>query len=266
VCLAFPNRNVEELAAFRGSRSLWVYDLGLDGHANGMDTFDATSVTGFAAEKRSMRALLADDHVIFRQGLRALIESIDRSASFLEADSFASALEVSAGCDDLTIIIADLRMPGTDSFAGLRALRKRFPSVPVLVLSASEDAEDVFRALEAGASGYLAKSAPTETLVEALRLVLVGGVYVPRSLIAVRDLSTPSRSDERRRGPLTLRQREVLALIAAGHSNKEIAAHLGVSEGTIKAHVSAIMRVLGVRNRVQLLLAVTERGITTEGR
>jgi DNA-binding NarL/FixJ family response regulator len=210
-----------------------------------------------------MKALLADDHVVFRQGLRAIIESIDGNAEFLEAGSFASALEVSAGCNDLTVIVVDLRMPGADGFEGLRALRQRFPSVPVLVLSASEDANDVFKALEAGASGYIAKSASAEALIEAFRIVLVGGVYVPRSLVAVRDLDSQERTAQQQRGPLTPRQLEVLSLLAAGNSNKQIAGRLGTSDGTIKAHISAIMRQLGVRNRLQLLLAAQERGITT---
>ncbi len=181
--------------------------------------------------------------------MRAVVESIDRNASFIEADSFSSALVVSACHDDLTIIIVDLRMPGTDGFSGVRTLRYRFPAVPVLVASASEDADDVFRALEAGASGYIAKSASAETLVEAIRLVLVGGVYVPRSLVAVHNLAIPDRAS------LTPRQLEVLTLLAAGQSNKEIAAQLGTSHGTVKAHVSAIMRQLGARNGVQFAIS-----------
>jgi DNA-binding NarL/FixJ family response regulator len=212
-----------------------------------------------------MKALLADDHVIFRQGLRALFESIDSSAIFLEADSYTSALDVSKSCDDLTIIVVDLRMPGANGVEGLRSLRKRFPTVPIFVLSASEDADDVFQALQAGAAGYLAKSASAETLIEALRVVLVGGIYVPRSLVAVRDLASPGRSGAQDAdGKLTPRQFEVLQLLAEGYSNKEIAARLGTSDGTVKAHVSAIMRQLGVRNRVQLLLAAQDRGFTVD--
>jgi DNA-binding NarL/FixJ family response regulator len=136
------------------------------------------------------------------------------------------------------------------------------PAIPILVLSASEDADDVFQALEAGASGYLAKSAPADTLVEALRLIMVGGIYVPRTLIKGRE-ATPRQPAAVAEAPLlTPRQREVLALISTGQSNKEIAHRLGTSEGTIKAHISAIMRRLGVHNRVQLLLNAQQCGIT----
>lgn len=125
-----------------------------------------------------------------------------------------------------------------------------------MVLSASEDGEDVFRALAAGASGYLPKSASAATIVAALRLVLAGGVHVPRELVAGgATLGAPAPPR------LTARQAEVLALIGAGHANKEIAHRLGTSEGTIKAHVAAIMRQFGVRNRVQLLLAADRAGM-----
>jgi DNA-binding NarL/FixJ family response regulator len=236
----------------------------------GRSAIDPTAFSGLTVgelkPERAMKALLADDHVIFRQGLRALIESIDPDASFLEAGSYTSALDVGKDCDDLTIIVVDLRMPGAEGVDGLRALRRRFPTVPVFVLSASEDAEDVFQALQAGASGYLAKSAPAETVIEALRVVLVGGIYVPRSLVAVRDLATPEpiKQPSSEDNNLTPRQYEVLQLLAGGCSNKEIAGRLGTSEGTVKAHVSAIMRQLGVRNRVQLLLAAQDRGFTAE--
>ena len=120
----------------------------------------------------------------------------------------------------------------------------------------------VFQALEAGASGYLAKSAPADTLVEALRLVIVGGIYVPRALIKGRESRLRQPAAVAQAPVLTPRQREILALISTGRSNKEIAHRLGTSDGTIKAHISAIMRRLGVRNRVQLLLTAQQLGFT----
>jgi DNA-binding NarL/FixJ family response regulator len=208
-----------------------------------------------------VKALIADDHVIFRYGLRSILECIEKNAELFEASDFEQVLRLAERHPDLTVVIVDLRMPAMNAFAGLRALRETLPAIPILVLSASEDADDVFQALEAGASGYLAKSAPADTLVEALRLVMVGGIYVPRALIKGRE-TRPRQAAAVAEAPLlTPRQREVLGLISTGQSNKEIAHRLGTSEGTIKAHISAIMRRLGVHNRVQLLLNAQQCGI-----
>jgi DNA-binding NarL/FixJ family response regulator len=209
-----------------------------------------------------VKALIADDHVIFRQGLRTVLAGIEGNAELLEAGDFEQALDLAERHADLTVLIVDLRMPAMNGFSGLRALRRTLPAVPILVLSASEDADDVFQALEAGASGYIAKSAPADALIEALRLVIVGGIYVPRALIAGRESALRANAVAAEAPPLTPRQREVLDLISAGHSNKAIAHRLGTSEGTVKAHISAIMRQLGAHNRVQLLRAAERRGIT----
>jgi DNA-binding NarL/FixJ family response regulator len=209
-----------------------------------------------------VKVLVADDHAIFRQGLRVVLGDLDPAAEILEAADFGEALAVAEGAPDLSLLLADLRMPQMDGFEGLRALRRLLPRTPIMVLSASEEAADLFRALESGASGYLPKSAAAPVIVDALRLVLAGGVYVPRELVsgAGKPLPQPEASVDRG-GALTPRQHEVLALIADGHSNKEIAYRLGTSEGTVKAHITAIMRALRVRNRVQLLLAAEQRGL-----
>ncbi len=183
----------------------------------------------------------------------------------MEAADFGEALAVARDAQDPSLLLVDLRMPHMDGFAGLRALRRLVPRTPIMVLSASEEAADLFGALESGASGYLPKSASADVILEALRLVLAGGVYVPRALVSGGGTllaQTDHRFGGNRRGDvLTPRQQEVLALIAGGHSNKEIAHRIGTSEGTVKAHITAIMRALNVRNRVQLLLAAEQRGI-----
>jgi DNA-binding NarL/FixJ family response regulator len=209
-----------------------------------------------------VKVLVADDHAIFRQGLRVVLGELDPAVEIVEAADFGEALSLARDAQDLSLLLADLRMPQMDGFEGLRALRRVLPRTPIMVLSASEEAADLFRALESGASGYLPKSAPAAVIVEALRLVLAGGVYVPRELVsgAGKPLA-PSEDASDRAGVLTPRQQEVLALIADGHANKEIAYRLGTSEGTVKAHITAIMRTLGVRNRVQLLLAAEQRGL-----
>jgi DNA-binding NarL/FixJ family response regulator len=209
-----------------------------------------------------MKVLIADDHAIFRQGLRAVLDSLSENIVIDEAADVAAALKCAAD-DPPDLVLLDLRMPGMDGFSGISAFRKRFPLAPIVVLTASEESDDVFRALAAGASGYLAKSASASVILDALRLVLVGGIYVPRGLVAGAEVAVPANAvpsniDAPR---LTGRQNEVLSLIADGHANKEIAHRLGTSEGTVKAHVTAIMRQLGVRNRVQMLLAAERAGL-----
>ena len=126
----------------------------------------------------------SDDHAIFRQGLRVVLGDLDPAVEILEAADFGEALAIAKDVQDLSLLLADLRMPQMDGFEGLRALRRLLPRTPIMVLSASEEAADLFGALESGASGYLPKSAPAPVILEALRLVLAGGVYVPRELVS----------------------------------------------------------------------------------
>lgn len=212
-----------------------------------------------------MKVLVADDHAIFRQGLRAVLDDLGSAVEIIEAENFTEALNIARQTSDLALALVDLRMPEMDSFEGLRALRRYLPRVPLMVLSASEEADDVFTSLECGASGYLPKSAPNSVMLEAMRLILVGGIYVPRQLAACGKPLYQSAPAERT-APLTPRQQAVLGLIAAGHSNKEIAHRIGTTEGTVKTHITAIMRALGVRNRVQLLLAAERLGIRPRSR
>jgi DNA-binding NarL/FixJ family response regulator len=208
-------------------------------------------------ENSVMRVMIADDHAIFRQGLRAVLGSLSDGVAIDEAGDLETALKCAVD-QPPDIVLLDLKMPGMDGFSGISAFRRRIPLAPILVLSASEDSEDVFQALAAGASGYLAKSASASVILDALRLVLVGGIYVPRDLVANAEIAAHPKTEAPR---LTERQTEVLNLIVDGHSNKEIAYRLGTSEGTVKAHVTAIMRQLGVRNRVQMLLAAERAGL-----
>ena len=195
--------------------------------------------------------LIADDHAVFRQGLRAVLGRLDPEARVIETESFTDAVALSATHPGVTLIVADLRMPDRDGFSGMRELRKGWPATPILALSASEQADDVFLALEAGASGYVPKSASASRLIEVMQLVMHGGIYVPRELIDGR--SAPVRPPA---AALTGRQQEILALVVEGCSNKEIARRMSIRSGTVKAHLAAIMRHFGVNNRVRLMLEV----------
>jgi DNA-binding NarL/FixJ family response regulator len=214
-----------------------------------------------------MKILIADDHALFREGLRYMLQELEREVAVLEARSASEAMELVGDHDDLDLILLDLSMPGLDGFAGLQMLRKRFPEIPVVVVSASEEQRDVKRALDGDASGYIPKSTTGRGMLDALRQVLDGEVYVPslnHSPVASETggpkAPRPAASSGNHDAALTPRQREVLALMCEGHSNKAIARILGMAEGTVKIHVTAILRAMNVTNRTQAVILAGQRG------
>ncbi len=206
-----------------------------------------------------MKILIADDHWVFRAGLKHLVEGLEDEVSVVEADSFEDAARLASEHKDLDLIILDLLMPDSDPFTGLRELRETVPTVPVVVLSVLEQRRDVIRAIELGAMGYIPKAATGDEIIKALQHVLDGDIFVPRALLDTRikrapaaDVSPAAQADSRRLvETLTQRQREVFDLLAQGKSNPEIARELGVSAHTVRIHISAILRALGVSNRTQ---------------
>lgn len=209
-----------------------------------------------------MKVLSADDHSIFRAGLKPLLDRLEPGVTVLEADSFGSALELVAANADLDLILLDLLMPGMDAFEGLAALRERVPDVPVVVVSMIEDRKDVLRAIDLGALGYVPKTAPPEELLEALRRVLAGDVYLPPSVLTRPPAEAGPRAVSARTGVgspeqlsvLTPRQREVVGLLGQGMTNAQIASELGLSESTVRLHVSTILDRLNLNNRTQVAL------------
>lgn len=210
-----------------------------------------------------MKILIADDHVIFRNGLKLALETDDPTVAFDEAGDFEALLQRLAQDDPPDIIILDLNMPGLTRATGIMTIRGRAPLARILILSASEEAEDVFQSLSAGAAGYVAKSADIKSLIGAIRTVRSGGVHVPRELLVGAmplpgSMPSPAEAEQIR---LTQRQSEVLRLAAEGHANKEIAYRLGMGEGTVKSHLASVMRTLSVRNRVQMLREAERLGL-----
>lgn len=208
-----------------------------------------------------MRILIGDDHVLFREGLRRLLEQLKEGASFQEASNFDELLEKAAAGEKYDLVLTDLRMPGWPGFTGIEMLRERQPEAKVVVVSASEAHHDVRDALEHGASGYIPKSSSVKIMLSALDLIFSGGVYVPPTVLREGG-ETETRlpggmppSDPQLEHLLTQRQREVLDRLREGKSNKQIAHELGLSEGTVKIHMTAIFKSLGVRNRTQAAMA-----------
>ncbi|CAO3430924.1 response regulator [Azospirillum doebereinerae] len=206
-----------------------------------------------------MKILIGDDHVLFREGLRRLLEQLKDGADFGEASNFDELLAMAEAGEAYDLVLTDLRMPGWPGFSGIGALREKQPGAKVVVISASEAHSDVRDALENGAAGYIPKSSSVKIMLSALDLIFSGGVYVPATVL--REGNEPETrvvvppADPQLEQLLTQRQREVLDRLREGKSNKQIAHELGLSEGTVKIHMTAIFKSLGVRNRTQAAMA-----------
>lgn len=208
-----------------------------------------------------MKILVVDDHTLVRQGLAALLRDQGAATEVAHAGDVAQALAVVATRADLDAVLLDLRMPGIDGLTAIGEIGRRRPELPVLVLSSSEDPEDVRQALERGALGYVPKSASPEVLISAVRMVMAGEIYVPSQMLQPGEAPPRAKAD---RGPLlelTPRQGEVLEALATGLSNKQIGRKFNLSEKTVKAHVGAIFRTLAVTNRTQAANAAQAAGL-----
>jgi two-component system, NarL family, nitrate/nitrite response regulator NarL len=211
-----------------------------------------------------MKLLVVDDHPVLRGGLSALLLQIENDVVVLQAGSAEEGLALAAETSDLDIVILDIAMPGMNGFQAIAEFGRLRPELPVIVLSSSESPKDVRQALAQGALGYVPKSANQHTLLAAVRLVMNGDLYVPPLILDDADAArlTPFRSRESAEKPvLTDRQVAVLRSVSDGRSNKEIAFKLGLSEKTVKAHITAIFKILNVINRTQAATAGRENGL-----
>jgi DNA-binding NarL/FixJ family response regulator len=198
--------------------------------------------------------LIADDHPLFREALRGAVARVLPEAVLKEADNVEKLYALVESEPDADLLLLDLNMPGAQGFSALVHLRGQFPQVPVVVISAREEASIMRQAIEYGASGFIPKSASLETITQALQEVLDGQVWLPPALATA---SVPTATDADlavRIASLTPQQFRVLCMLGEGLLNKQIAWELGVSEATVKAHMTAIMRKLGASNRTQVLV------------
>ncbi|MDA8230975.1 MAG: response regulator transcription factor [Magnetospirillum sp.] len=212
-----------------------------------------------------MRVLLADDHALFREGIRLVLESlVDGGVEVVEAGDYHQALTLVRTDPRIEIGFLDLNMPGMDGFLGIESLKRAAPDVHLVVISASTEPYDVRHALDAGASGYIAKSSPSTAMIEAIRSVLAGDTYLSPELDPVPAAGQLRRADGiDLHDLLTPRQRDVLAMLRQGKSNKEIAREMHLAEITVKLHVTAILRALGVENRTQAAILAAKLGVCT---
>jgi DNA-binding NarL/FixJ family response regulator len=200
-----------------------------------------------------MRILICDDHALFREGLELVLAQLEPGARLESVPDAEAALARVADDSNLDLVLLDIALPGLSGLAALETLRRDYPAVPVVILSASESPADARAALERGASGFIPKSTRGSVLLAAVRLVLGGGVYVPPLLLGAPP-AAPGHG-------LTGRQLEVLRLIARGLTNAEIARALGISGATVKNHLERIYAALGASNRTEAAMRMRELGL-----
>jgi len=208
--------------------------------------------------------LVADDHPLFRMALTQAIRQQFPTALIHEAEDFAATQELVEAHPDSDLLLLDLHIPGVQGFSGLAWLRGRYPALPVVIVSAQQDTQVIRRAVDHGAAGYVGKSASVEQIAAALRMVLQGELSLPPDVIHEPGADAEETQAALRIGELTPQQFRVLGMLGSGLLNKQIAHELGVSEATIKAHVTAVMKKLGVNNRTQAVLVATRLGVLDE--
>lgn len=217
-----------------------------------------------------MKVLVVDDHALIRQAMQGVLKKLRRDVVLLEAKNGTEAMQTVAANPDIDLILLDLSLPDRDGFSVFDELREHYPTIAIVVLSAVQDPTSVRKALEHGARGYIPKSAQGEVILNALRLINSGGIYVPPEII-VRDepehsLSTTPVDLHRAESPptkigLSNRQLEVLALMMQGKNNKTICRALNLSEATIKTHVTAVLRALNATSRTEAVVRANKLGM-----
>ncbi len=224
-----------------------------------------------------MKFLIADDHHLIREGLKNTLESVYNDLQVIEAKDGEQVLELVDNNPDLDLILLDYYMPGTDGFSLVTTLCDRFSSIPVIVISASDDPALMHKVLDRGVAGFIPKATSQELIVRAIQLVLSGGTYLPPEMMEPINIgdhdayvvgavpangSIALAESVQMFSRLTQRQQEVLRLLAKGETNKDISRHLNVSENTVKVHVTAILKALGVSNRTQAVIVSQKMGLS----
>lgn len=203
--------------------------------------------------------IIADDHPLFRAALRQAVSQAVPEAEVAEVESIKALQAAVEQKPDADLVLLDLNMPGAHGFSGLVFMRGQYPGLPVVVVSGSEDLQVMRRSIDYGASGFIPKSAPLPEITDAIQAVLEGDMWLPEGVAEkLERMQAESTDFSDRLASLTPQQFRVLGMLAEGMLNKQIAYDLDVSEATIKAHITAVFRKLGVRNRTQAVIAIQQ--------
>lgn len=206
-----------------------------------------------------LKILVADDHEIFLEGLKLVLKRLDDDVLVVTANDHVQLLQKADGKETYDLILTDLAMPAMPWHASLQSLKENNPDTPIVVISAVYDREIVLQAIDIGASGFIPKTSSNKVILSALYLVLSGGLYLPSELLDMeeRDKNAPQKI----KGLLTQRQLDVLRLMGQGKPNKIIARELDLSEGTVKLHVTSVLKALNVTNRTEAVIAGRNLGL-----
>lgn len=215
-----------------------------------------------------MKILLVDDHALFREGMRYVLQQLPGPTEILEAGNFPDALKLAEQHPELDLALLDLNMPGSEGAISIKYFHQRFPHIPVMVVSCEESRAIMEKVMNYGAMGFVCKNANAAVMLSAINLVLSGGIYIPPQVLRQRHPSPPRipvqvdrRSMHTNEYGLTSRQMEVLTLLAAGLSNKEIAARMSLAEGTVKIHIAATYQMLRVNSRMEAVRVAEQLGL-----
>jgi DNA-binding NarL/FixJ family response regulator len=212
-----------------------------------------------------MKLILADDHTLFRNGMALLFKAHCEKCEVWEGDTLDAALAEAAAHPDAEIVLLDLNMPGMNGVQGIQRFIETYPGLPLVILTGAEEPRKIQDVLAAGASGFIPKSSTPAVMLSAIRLVLAGGTYIPPQFLsnaaAIAPHAETSNLRERAQTQLTERQMQVLRLLAKGKPNKAICQELQIEEGTVKAHVATVFRVLDVANRTEAANFARDMGL-----
>lgn len=222
-----------------------------------------------------MKILVADDHELFLKGLELILGDLDDNVELTFAHNYTDIFYIIEQKQDFNLVLTDLAMPGANWLEAIKKIHEKLPETPIIILSAVFDKEIVQKTIEIGAAGYIPKTSSNAVILSAVKLVLSGGAYIPPELLnsslknefdilkQVEDIQD-NKSIKENIKILTPRQIEVIRLIAKGSSNKQIAYELGLTEGTVKLHVTAILKVFNVYNRTGAVMEATHLGLIKE--
>jgi DNA-binding NarL/FixJ family response regulator len=205
-----------------------------------------------------MQSIIADNHRLFLDGLCSILDNMSLFTAFHKAGSGDELTEFCKTSDDIGLIMADFYMPGWSGIDLIRHIRQWLPKEPLIVVSASEDYKDIQQAIKEGASGFIPKTSSIPVLVGAIKLVLAGGIYLPPEILLADqcEIANATKIDKiKYEITLTTRQMEILCYLKAGKSNRQIASEIGISEGTLKTHLTILFKRLGVSSRTQAVIA-----------
>jgi DNA-binding NarL/FixJ family response regulator len=209
-------------------------------------------------EALQYRLVIADDHPLFRGAMREAVSGLLERVDIAEAGTFDEVVELLERGGEVDLVLLDLAMPGVRGFSGLMYMRAQYPGVPVIVVSANDDPAAIRRCMEFGASGFIPKTLGVDAMRAAISRILGGGVWTPPDVDLTAGSDTEAVELMARMATLTPQQVRVLMMLSEGLLNKQIAYQLGVSEATVKAHVSAILQKLGVESRTQAVIAAAK--------